>query len=142
MSENKYDLFNNPMVDAARKSMTPEQIEEYKKWGENMYGKVDFTKEFGMSNNSMKASGQDIATYAYKAVRSGLDPFELKEMEIQALNDVMGNKWYEPLGFTEKDVPRSILQIAKDGPRKITRQERRRIEKMRKKLVQGKSVTN
>ena len=39
---NDGDLFNNPMVKAALASMTPEQIENYKKIGEKMYGNFKF----------------------------------------------------------------------------------------------------
>ena len=35
-------LFNNEMIKQARESMTPEQLEEYKKKGEEFFANVDF----------------------------------------------------------------------------------------------------
>ena len=35
-------LFNNPMIEAAMKALSPEDLERYKQIGEAMYGTVDF----------------------------------------------------------------------------------------------------
>lgn len=88
----QFDLFDNHMVREAKKNMTPEQIEEYKQIGEQMYNTVDF--ETG------QAYDQDLdsilARNVYEidsALRSGLGIENLEENDIKILQEVYGKNW-------------------------------------------------
>ena len=119
------DLFNNPMVDSAKKSMSPEQIEEYKKIGEHMYSNKICHE---LENKSMEKVNkqEDVLQYATEALNSGLSPLELSQTEIDTLQKVYGEKWYERFGFTLED-------IRKEVDIKLSRQYRRYIERKMKK---------
>ena len=119
------DLFNNPMVDSAKKSMSPEQIEEYKKIGEHMYSNKICQE---LENKSMEKVNkqEDVLQYATEALNSGLSPLELSQTEIDTLQKVYGEKWYERFGFTLED-------IRKEVDIKLSRQYRRYIERKMKK---------
>jgi hypothetical protein len=110
MENKNIDLFNNPMVDMARKAMTPEQIEEYKRIGEYMYNDKAF-ELFSSGSKIKKSSNKDYLRYAECSLRSGLDPFELSPPEIESLEEHYGSEWYKNFGYTEKDVPKSFINI-------------------------------
>ena len=59
------DLFNNPMVDSAKKALTPEQMEEYKKIGEYMYNNDVFK-----SGGNIVNTEESILMYAVESLRS------------------------------------------------------------------------
>lgn len=104
------DLFNNPMVNSAKKALTAEQQEEYKKVGEYMYKNMNYNSvETTMINN--KPSNQDLAFYAIEAIKSGGHPRDLSEPELNALSQIYGSKWYEKFDYTEKDVPKGVFEF-------------------------------
>lgn len=142
------NLFNNPMVDAARKALTPEQIEEYKRIGEYMYNSVDY-KNSVASAQVRDSKEEDLILYASEALKSGGDPYDLSQPEIQALTNIYGKNWFERFGFTEDEVPKlkasvvnasEIFADAQDKAKKLnlSRQQRRamerRMEKDRQKI--------
>lgn len=121
--KNNNDLFNNPMVDAARKAMTPEQIEEYKKVGEYMYNSVDYRiKEIGSKVKS--ADKNDLVEYASQALNSGLDPHDLSSEELRALIEEFGEDWYTHFDYKKEEVPQPTVQLVspQDAIREIQRQ--------------------
>jgi len=95
-------LFDNPMVQNAKNSMSDEQKDRYKKLGEDMYNHVDFEKNEILSNidESLKDSGK----YIYLQIRSGLHPSYLDENEKDIMSDVYGKEWYKYFGYNEKDL--------------------------------------
>jgi hypothetical protein len=121
------DLFNNPMVTSARKAMTPEQIENYKKIGEYMYNNPSF-KFAEQGTNVKKADSKDFLEYAVHALRSGGDPNDLSQEEIRELVSAYGEKWYENFGFLESEVPKGMFQLS------TTEQILQEVEKQSKKL--------
>lgn len=133
-------LFNNPMVDAAKKALTPEQLEDYKRMGEYMYNSIDY-KNAVMDPKVKETKEEDFVMYAVQALKAGGDPNDLTEPEIQGLNKVYGDKWYEMFGLEEHEVS-NFHTIFADAQKKakglnLNRQQRRAMEKDRKKLTKS-----
>lgn len=137
--EEKNDLFNNPMVEAARKALTPEQIEEYKRMGEYMYNSIDY-KNAVAGTQVRESKEEDLILYASEALKSGGDPYDLTEPELQALTNTYGEKWYERFGFAEDEVPKvkaslvSAAEVFADAEKKakalkLSRQQKRAMDR-------------
>jgi len=123
------DLFNNPMVESAKKALTPEQMEEYKKIGEYMYNNDVFK-----SGGNIVNTEESILMYAVESLRSGLNPSELSQQEKQCLISTYGDNWYEKFGFSGDEILRDVLNIDKA----VSRQQRRYLERKMKKIKQRK----
>lgn len=121
------DLFNNPMVEAAKKSMTPEQLEEYKRVGEYMYNN-DIYKVSEIGSKIKQPENSDLILYATEALKSGGSPHDLSGAELRALIDVYGDNWYERFGFEKEDVPKPVIQLVttEDAKAEILKQEKYR----------------
>lgn len=143
MESKTSDLFNNPMVDAARKALTPEQIDEYKRIGEYMYNSIDY-KTAVAGTQVRESKDEDLILYATEALKSGGDPKDLTDTEIQCLCKIYGDNWYERFGFEANEirVPASGLvttqQILNEAEKKaaslnLTRPQRRELERKMKK---------
>ncbi len=133
------DLFNNPMIDAARKAMTPEQIEEYKKVGEYMYNSVNYRiSEIG--SQVKESSEEDLILYATEGLNSGLDPYDLSQEELRALINVYGEEWYNMFDYTSDEVPKPTIQLvtAQDAQQEIERQANTLNKKSKKKKCKKK----
>lgn len=145
MTDRDYDLFNNPMVEAARKGMTPEQIEEYKKIGEYMYTEVDYKiREVG--SQVKPPTETNLVDYAVDGLKAGLDPMDLSQEEVGALVNKYGDKWYEQFDFEEDEVPKPFTQLVSEEDAKkeidrqsktlnLTRQQRRLRERQLQKQI-------
>jgi hypothetical protein len=118
------DLFNNPMVEAAKKSMTPEQLEEYKRVGEYMYNN-DVYKVSEIGSKVKQPESQDLILYATEALKSGGSPHDLSGAELRALIDLYGEKWYERFGFEQDEVPKPVIQLVttEDAKAEIQKQQ-------------------
>jgi hypothetical protein len=124
------DLYDNPMTRAAKNAMTPEQLEEYKKIGEHMYNGVDYKiKEMG--SEVKEPSKEELAMYATQALNSGLNPFDLSDQEVKALNEVYGHKWYLNFDYKEDEVPKPLVQIV-NAP--LTKTTKKTVKKNHKKF--------
>jgi hypothetical protein len=128
------DLFNNPMVEAAKKSMTPEQLEEYKRIGEYMYNN-DVYKVSEVGSKIKQPENVDLILYATEAIKSGANPNDLSSSELRALIDVYGEKWYEKFGFEESEVPKPAVQLVstEEAYKEMKKQEKRLTSLSRKK---------
>ena len=124
-----YDLFNNPMVDAAKKAMSPDQINDYKRMGKYMYSTNFQVREQGSIDKPPQL--EDIVGYATEGLKAGLDPRDLSEKELQSLIDLYGEKWYEKFDYEENEVPKPVVQVIQ--PKKMSRQERRHNQRRKKK---------
>jgi hypothetical protein len=98
MNINESNLFNNPFIDAARNSLSPEDIEKYRKMGESMYKDIDF------ENGTINQCIEDALKKIEISLRSGLHPSMLTEDEKKLLNTEVGEKWYEKYGYTKEDL--------------------------------------
>jgi hypothetical protein len=127
------DLFNNPMVEAARKAMTPEQKEEYKKIGEYMYNNEVY-KVIEVGSKIKEADNSQLILYATEALKSGGNPHDLSAAELTALINVYGDRWYEKFGFEENEVPKPIVQLVtgQEAKSDIIKEEKKVNPKKRK----------
>jgi hypothetical protein len=103
MSTDTNDNFHNPMYEQAKKNMTKEQLEEYKKKGEDMYGDMDFDtagKDGGASTDPLRST----LKYIELGLNSGLHPSEVTLDEKNILIQFYDEKWYEKWGYTKDDV--------------------------------------
>lgn len=103
------DLWNNPMINNALKALTPEQIEDYKKIGEQLYGNINF-EDSKILNNIPPPMAEAVA-YVEHGIKSGLLPSDLTEDEVILLSNAYGEKWYERYGFTKDEVPEPGLSL-------------------------------
>ena len=103
------DLWNNPMVNNALKALTPEQLEEYKRMGEHMYGNIQFEDSKIISN--MPPPMAEAVAYVENGIKSGLLPADLTEDEVVLLSEAYGEKWYERYGFKKDEVPEPGLSL-------------------------------
>jgi hypothetical protein len=95
--ENPFDLFNNPMVAAARKALPPELLEKYKKLGESLYNNFDFVKG---KVEEEPSNPEEVVSYIEIGLKSGLHPSFLKEDEIRLLDDKYGrDTWLDKYGY-------------------------------------------
>lgn len=108
------DLFNNPMVNNALKSMTPEQLAEYKNMGNYLFNSVDFVDSKILNHNPIPV--EESIAYIEQGIKSGLLPQDLTEDEVEHLETVYGKQWYLRYGFKVEDVPETglSLQMKKD----------------------------
>ena len=104
------DLWNNPMVNNALKALTPEQLEEYKKMGEHMYGNIQFEDSKIIGN--MPPPMAEAVAYVETGIKSGLLPSDLTEDEVVLLSEAYGEKWYERYGFKKDEVPEAGLSLS------------------------------
>lgn len=95
------NLFNNPMVDEIRKTMSPEDLEKYKKLGESMYANIDYEKA-AVSN--MPPEMEDFLVYITSMLKSGLHPSMFSDDEKKFMNEIVGEKWYENYGYVKEDL--------------------------------------
>lgn len=110
--KSQYNIFNNPMIESAMKSMTPEQIEAYQKMGQYMYSTTDF------ENPQPKSLEDDMVNalfYIKEALKAGLHPKDMTKKEIQIMYDTYGDKWYEDYGYEGDEVPEPDIKIKLNG---------------------------
>lgn len=102
------DLYDNPFVNSAKKAMTQEQIEEYKKVGEYMYNSIDY-KEISLGSKVQVAGDDDLLFYATEAIKSGMDPKDLSHQELQLLLNSYGIEWFRQFGFEDNEINTLIM---------------------------------
>ena len=98
-SSKRDTLWDNAMVRDAKAKMSKEDLEQYKKIGEQFYRDMDFQQ-----NNDLNAILKESVAYISMGLNSGLLPSELNKDEKRVMKELMGEKWYEKWGYTEKDL--------------------------------------
>ena len=137
------DLFNNPMVATAKRSMTDDQLSSYKKIGEYMYN-TDIYKVESSGPKVQPPKQEDIALYAIQCIKSGADPKDLTDEEIRCLSQIYGDKWYEQFDFSQDEIRKPLVEMVsvEDAIKEIktqakklnlSRQQRRALEKKARK---------
>lgn len=108
------DIWNNPMVNNALKAMSKEDLEKYKKVGEQLYGNVNF--EDSTVVNKLITPVDEAVAYIEEGLKSGLMPDDLDENEVILLQKTYGEEWYKKYGFSREEVPEPglSLQVKKD----------------------------
>lgn len=97
-----YDLFNNPMVTAALAAMSPEDKEQYRLIGEQMYGNINFEDARYLRNPEVQMS--EALACLESQIRSGLHPSDMSDNEKAVLKDAYGEQWYEKWNFVKEDL--------------------------------------
>lgn len=88
-------LFNNEMIKQARESMTPEQLEEYKKKGEEFFANVDFEDKDGNTIPPVESA----CAYITEGLKSGMHPSYLDDDEKRVMEEIYGKEWYKKWGW-------------------------------------------
>lgn len=96
-----YNLFNNPMVNSAKKSMAQEDLDRYKEWGEAVFNNIDF--ESGLIEQ-FPAPMIDALAYVENSLMSGQHPSTLTEDEQDLMLKIRGDQWYKKWGYVEGDL--------------------------------------
>jgi hypothetical protein len=82
-------LFNNPMVNSAKQSMTENLRKEYENIGEEMYSTVNFEENKIISENTLP----DGYTYIKQLLQSGLKISDLDPEDEHIIELVEGYEW-------------------------------------------------
>lgn len=98
------DLWNNPMVEEAKKNLSSEQIEQMKNKGEELFGSVDFEKVGDVQNND--ECSREVLEQFKVMLRSGMHPSYFSTSEKDFLKNFVGEKWYEEYGYMKNDLNR------------------------------------
>ena len=88
-------LFNNEMIKQAKKSMTPEELEEYKKKGEEFFADVNFEDKDGNAIPPVESA----CAYIAEGLKSGLHPSYLDDDEKRVMEEIYGKEWYKKWGW-------------------------------------------
>lgn len=106
------------MINSAKKALTAEQQQEYKKIGEYMYNNTDYnTIETSMVNK--KPSVSELAHYALESVKAGGHPRDLSDDELSSLKQIYGPKWFEKFDYTENDIPKSVMELGMSSSKSV-----------------------
>lgn len=98
----EYDLFNNPMIQAAASALSSEEKARYKAIGEQLYGSVDFVNSTITDETQLPYS--EAAAYICDQLRSGMHPSILDDNEKQVMAATFGSTWYTRWGYVERDL--------------------------------------
>ena len=99
------DLFDNPMVNAARAAMSDEDKKKYEEIGEQLYNTIDFEKT---DYNDPDQKMAEAVACIEAQLQSGLHPSFLEKNEKAVLDDVRGNEWYKKWGYVKEDLDKIV----------------------------------
>ena len=100
----EYDpLFDNPMVQQVRESMSAEDREKYDKIGKELYDSINF--ETGVPDETIN----DVLEQLKAMIESGMHPSYLSYEEKNFLEHYMGKEWYIEFGYLKNDLNRINL---------------------------------
>ena len=88
-------LYNNEMIQKAKDNMTPEQLAEYKKKGEEFFADVNFEDKNGNDIPPIESA----CAYITEGLKSGLHPSYLQEDEQRLMVEIYGKEWYKKWGW-------------------------------------------
>ena len=97
-----YSLFNNPMINQAKKALSAKDIERYEEWGHAVFDDIDYIT--GNVVNGYPPPMVDALAYIENSLKSGQHPSTLTEDEINVLNEMRGKEWYKDWGYIEGDL--------------------------------------
>lgn len=101
--QNKKDpLFDNPMFQQMKQSLSKEDQQKYDQIGKDMYESVNF--ETGEVEEAV-----DVLSQLKIMLQSGLHPSFLSYEEKQFLENYLGKTWYLEFGYLENDLHRINL---------------------------------
>jgi hypothetical protein len=88
-------LFNNEMVKKAKENMTPKQLEEYKKKGEEFFADVNFEDKNGNTVPPVESA----CAYISEGLKAGMHPSYLDDDEKRVMVEMFGKEWYKKWGW-------------------------------------------
>jgi hypothetical protein len=97
----KDPLFDNPMFQEMKNSLSPEEQKKYEEYGKYMYEEMDQFSEKG----DMKAA-IDTVSQIKLMLDSGMHPSYLEKEEREFLKNYLGEEWYKNFGYLENDLNR------------------------------------
>jgi hypothetical protein len=95
-------LFDNPMFQQMKQSLSKEDQKKYDQIGKELYESVNF--ETGEVEGSI-----DVLSQLKIMIQSGLHPSFLSYEEKQFLENYLGKTWYLEFGYLENDLHRINL---------------------------------
>lgn len=104
-------LWDNNMVNAARKAMSKEELLRYEKIGESIFKDINF--ETSSISNNEDPLLSDAVAYITEGLKSGLHPSMLDSNEINVLENFYGKEWYKSWGYKKEDLT-EIVTIKKE----------------------------
>lgn len=99
------DLFDNPMVTAAKKAMSPQELEYFEKIGKSLYGSIDFEKN---QLDNIQPPMIEALAYIEESIKSGQHISTLEDNEKAILADAYGNNWFKKFGYIEADLNKIV----------------------------------
>ena len=115
MSENKfkgdYDLFNNHMVQNAKKAMKKEDLERYEEWGHAVFDDIDYETA---SVTQYPPPMLNALAYVEESIKSGQHPSTLSVDELNLLSEMRGKDWYKKWGYEEEDLSKIKNSLKKN----------------------------
>jgi len=96
-----FNLFNNPMIESAKKSMSKKDLERYEDWGHAIFDDMDYEK---INENKYPIFVIDAVANIINSIKSGLHPSFLNQNEKNLMKEVKGDEWYKEFGFTIEDL--------------------------------------
>jgi hypothetical protein len=107
---NKGSLWNNEMVQNAKKHMSAEDIKKYQEIGESMYKNIDYT-----TSNIHNAPSllDDAVAYITESIKSGLHISYTTKEERDILETYYGKEWYLKFNYTKEDLE-EIVTLKKE----------------------------
>lgn len=102
------DFSANPVIQNAIKQMSPEDIENVRKFGENLYKNTNYDIDKMLN---LPISEDEPLAYIEEGIKSGLLAEDLTQDEVILLTKTYGEKWYERYDFKEHEVPEVGLSL-------------------------------
>jgi len=110
--EKENSLWNNSMITSALNAMSHEELDNYKKLGESMFGNINFETASITDKNNVPLFLNDAASYICESIKSGLHPSMLTEDEKAVMENVLGKEWYKKYDYVKEDLD-SIVTLKK-----------------------------
>ena len=98
-------LFNNSMVTAALKALSPEEIKKYQEIGNDLYGTTDFVAvQEGGVPDGVPEYAKDGVAYIECQLNSGLHPSDMDSNDKDLMASAYGDEWYTKWDYTKWDL--------------------------------------
>lgn len=96
------NLFNNPMITAAKKAMSKKDLEKYEKLGNSMYKDINF-EECSLQTQNPSVFKESLL-HIEVMLKSGLHPSMLNNDEKNVMKEMKGEEWYKKYGYIKEDL--------------------------------------
>ena len=98
-------LFNNSMVTAALKALSPEEIKKYQEIGNDLYGTTDFVAvQEGAVPDGVPEYAKAGVAYIECQLNSGLHPSDMDSNDKDLMASAYGDEWYTKWDYTKRDL--------------------------------------